>query len=250
MIHYSRQLSWTEFKQLAEEGAIAVIAVGAHEEHGPHCSLATDTIISNAIARRIADRINGILLPELPYGDSWPISDFPGTISLQPETLFHVLMDISAGMKKAGIRAVIFVNGHFDNMVPIEMTIRKLRQDHNYPAMVVNFPDLETIAAEINESKPAGYFFFHADEFETSVVLAEYPEGVKMDKARPVYPVFPPAYGQTKVMISSFNPVGSFGDPTKASAEKGNRFLDALEESSMKQVSAFLDSIEKAGANG
>ncbi len=244
MIHYSRQLSWPEFKKLAEEGAIAVIAVGAHEEHGPHCSLATDTIISDAIAERIADRIDGILLPALPFGDSWSISDFPGTISLQPETLHRLLMDIAHSVQRAGIRAIIFVNGHFDNMVPIEMTIRNLRQESGYPAMAVNFPELETIAAEINESRPAGYFFFHADEFETSVVLAEYPEGVKMDKAQPVYPEFPPAYLQTKVMLSSFNPIGSFGDPTKATAEKGKRFLDALEESSMKQVQAFIDSIK------
>ena len=85
MIHYSKDLSWPEFKQLADADAVAVIAVGAHEEHGPHCSLATDTIISNAIAKRIADRISGILLPELSYGDSWSIRDFPGTISLEPD---------------------------------------------------------------------------------------------------------------------------------------------------------------------
>mgnify|MGYP001000645425 CR=1 FL=1 len=44
MIHYSEKLSWTEFQELAQKGALAVIAVGAHEEHGPHCSLLTDTV--------------------------------------------------------------------------------------------------------------------------------------------------------------------------------------------------------------
>ena len=247
MIYYSEKLSWPEFKDLANEGAIAVIAVGAHEEHGPHCSLATDSIISNAFAERIANRINGILLPKLSYGDSWSIRDFPGTISLEPETLHHLLMDIAHSIQRAGVRAIIFVNGHFDNMVPIEMTMRRLRLESDYPSLVINFPDLEKIAAEINESKPAGYFFFHADEFETSVVLSEFPEGVKMDKAAPVYPDFPPDYGQTKVMISSFNPIGVFGDPTKATAEKGKRFLDALEETSMKQVETFLEQLDKKG---
>lgn len=245
MIHYSKDLSWPEFKQLADSGAVAVIAVGAHEEHGPHCSLATDTIISNAIAKRIADRISGILLPELSYGDSWSIRDFPGTISLEPETLHNLLMDIAHSVRRAGVRAIIFVNGHFDNMNPIELTIRRLRLESDYPAMVINFPDLEKIAANINESEPAGFFFFHADEFETSVVLSEYPDGVKMDKATPDYPVFPPDYGQTKVMISSFNPVGVFGDPSKATAEKGRKFLDALEESSMIQVNTFLSQLDK-----
>ncbi len=245
MIHYSEKLSWPEFKVLAENGAAAVIAVGAHEEHGPHCSLATDTIISNALAERIADRISGILLPKLSYGDSWSIRDFPGTISLEPETLHHLLMDIAHSVQRAGVKAIIFVNGHFDNMVPIELTIRRLRLESDYPAMVINFPDLEKIAARINESEPAGFFFFHADEFETSVVLSEFPEGVKMEKAAPVYPEFPPDYSQTKVMISSFNPVGVFGDPSKATSEKGKRFLDALEESSMAQVNAFLTSIER-----
>ena len=245
MIHYSKDLSWPEFKQLADAGAVAVIAVGAHEEHGPHCSLATDTIISNAIAKRIADRISGILLPELSYGDSWSIRDFPGTISLEPETLHHLLMDIAHSVRRAGVRAIIFVNGHFDNMNPIELTIRRLRLESDYPAMVINFPDLEKIAAQINESEPAGFFFFHADEFETSVVLSEYPDGVKMDKAAPDYPIFPPDYGQTKIMISSFNPVGVFGDPSKATAEKGRKFLDALEESSMIQVNTFLSQLDK-----
>lgn len=243
MIHFSKNLSWTEFKNLADHGSIAVMAIGAHEEHGPHCSLLTDSIISNALAERITDKISGILLPQISYGESWSVSDFPGTISLEPETLTALVLDIARCLKRGGIRAFIIVNGHYGNMSPVTLAARRMRSEENFPVLILNFPKLESIAQEICESKPAGGSFFHADEFETSVVLAEYPEGVKMDKAQANYPIFPSTYGETQILLSSFNPMGVFGDPTKATAEKGKLFLNAFTDSCMEIVQEFIQTL-------
>ena len=128
-------------------------------------------------------------------------------------------------------------------MSPITLAARRMRENDNYPVLILNFPKLGSIAEEICESEPAGGYFYHADEFETSVVLSVFPEGVKMEKAEKVYPTFPPAYSETQTLISDFNPIGVFGDPTKATAEKGERFLKALTESSMEVVQEFLQTL-------
>lgn len=240
----SINLSWIDFKELADNGTVCVIAIGAHEEHGPHCSLLTDTIISSALAERIAEKINGILLPALPFGESLTLSDFPGTITLRPEILAEVLRDISNSLIKSNVQGLIVINGHYGNMKPLESIKQSLMESESFPILIINFPGLDQIVSEICESRPAGNNFYHADEFETSLVLAIHPEGVRMEKAVPVYPDIPSGEDGEGVFISSFNPIGSFGDPTKADAEKGERLLSELVDKSMELVNPFIEMIE------
>ncbi len=219
------------------------MAIGAHEEHGPHCSLLTDTIISSMLAEKIAGKINGILLPSLPFGESHNLSDFPGTITLRPEILTEVLRDISNSLIKSNVKGLIVVNGHYGNMKPLESIKQSLMESEGFPILIINFPGLDQIVSEICESQPAGNGFYHADEFETSLVLAIHPEGVQMQKAVPVYPEIPSGQEGETVFISSFNPIGSFGDPTKATAEKGERLLSELVKKSMELVNPFIETI-------
>ena len=112
-----------------------------------------------------------------------------------------------------------------------------------YPVLMLNYPGMERLAGEICESKPTAYSFFHADEFETSLVLALRPESVQMDRAVAVYPTFPTTFGSEQIFLDTFNPVGVFGDPRSATAEKGQKLLDGLVDESMKIVAAFLTNI-------
>lgn len=240
----SINLSWTDFKKSADNGAVCVMAIGAHEEHGPHCSLLTDTIISSEVAERIAEKINAILLPPLPFGESLTLSDFPGTITLRPEVLAEVLRDIANSLIRSDVQGFIVVNGHYGNMKPLESIKQSLKESGSLPMLIINFPELDQIVSEICESQPAGNGFYHADEFETSLVLAIHPEGVKMEKAVPVYPAIPSGENGETVFISSFNPIGSFGDPTTATAEKGKRLLSELVKRSMELVNPFIEMVK------
>jgi creatinine amidohydrolase len=102
--------------------------------------------------------------------------------------------------------------------------------------MHLDYPRLEAFAAEVCESEPAGPGFYHADEVETSMMLALAPESVRMEKAAPEYPVFPETFGMEPMKLSTFNRSGVFGDPRPASAEKGERLVAGIVEESLRLV--------------
>lgn len=233
--------TWPEVKAAVAKGAVAVLAVGAQEQHGAHLPLQTDTIMAQGVARRIAHAIDALLLPPIAYGDAWNNEAFAGTLSLGPDTLRAVLVDIGRGVHRLGVKALIFVNGHFGNKEPIALAARTLKSE-GLPVMHLDYPGLEHIATAICDSEPAAPTFYHADEVETSMVLALAPDLVRMGLASPEYPVFPPNYGNEPMGLDAFNRTGVFGDPRPATAAKGETLITGVTEESVKLIRAFLAS--------
>ncbi len=231
-----------EVRAAIAQGAIAVLAIGAQEQHGSHLPLSTDTILSNGVARRIAHSIDGLLLPAIAYGDAWNNEGFAGTLSLHPDTLRAMLLDIGRGLLRAGVRALVIVNGHFGNREPIALAARFLKQESGFPVLHLDYPRLEQIATEVCESEPAAPTFYHADEVETSMMLALAPELVRMDKAAREYPVVPELFGLTPMRLDHFCSTGVFGDPTRATAEKGEAIVDRIAAESVRLIGVFLAS--------
>lgn len=236
----ARDAAWPELRSAWEQGKIAIVAIGAQEEHGPHCPLATDTWIADGLARRLAAELDAVLLPAIPYGETWSTSGYPGTVSLSPETVRHIVLDIGASLKAQGTKALVLVNGHFGNRGPLELACRDLKRDHSFPALLVDYPGLEELAGEVCSSQPAAPMFYHADEVETSIMLALAPRLVKMDKAVAEYPRFPPTFNAEPVLLNTFCASGVFGDPRPASAEKGEKLLQGLTARSLGLVREFL----------
>lgn len=236
-------LAWPQVKGLIENGCAAILAIGAQEQHGPHAPLATDTIMAEGLALRLSETTGTLLLPSIPYGDAWNNSRFPGTISLSFNTVKSIISDIISALKNSGVKGLVIVNGHYGNRAPIEIACQELEKQFHFPVLMLNYPGMERLAAEICESKPAAFSFYHADEFETSIVLALRPEAVNMKEAAAVYPEFPPAFGSEQIYLDSFNPSGVFGDPRKSTAEKGEKLLEGLTDEAMKIVLPFLERI-------
>ena len=232
--------TWPEVKRAIEKGCVAILAVGTQEQHGPHCPLSTDTIMADGLARRLAERLDALLLPALPYGDAWNNSRFPGSIALSFNTVKSLISDILRALQASGVRGLILVNGHYGNRAPIEIACQETAAQLNFPVLALNYPGMQRLADEICESQPTAFSFYHADEFETSVVLALRPETVQMDLAQAVYPDFPPTFGSEQIYLDSFNPIGVFGDPRTASVEKGERLLQGLTEEALKVIAPFL----------
>ena len=236
----ARTATWPEVQAAVARGAPAVLAFGAQEQHGPHCPLSTDTIMASGLARRLAERLDALLLPAVPYGDCWSNARFPGTVSLSMETVKLLAKDIALNCQRMGIPALVIVNGHFGNRAPLEWMAREMRAEHHYPVLQIDYPGLAELAAQICDSQPTDYGFFHADEVETSIVLALEPSTVQMDKAQAEYPIFPPAFASQQLYLDSFNSSGVFGDPRPATAEKGERLLAGLTERALAVAEAFL----------
>ncbi|MBW4041035.1 MAG: creatininase family protein [Acidobacteria bacterium] len=214
---------------------IVVLPVGALEQHGPHLPLATDTLTAQAVADRLADALDALLLPAIGYGATWNMSGYPGTVTLRPETVEALATDIGRGVADAGARALVMVNGDWGNRAPLANAAEALP----LPAIVLNHPGLDEAAERVRESRPAAPGLMHAEEIETSLVLAVAPHLVQ-GAPEAVYPDFPPEFGTVPMRMHGFSPSGVFGDPGPATADKGRAMLDAIVAESLRVVAALL----------
>ena len=122
--------------------------------------------------------------------------------------------------------------------MPIDLAAVQLRNE-GLPVLALDYPQLEQIAAAICESEPAGPGFYHADEVETSMLLALQPASVRMERAMPEYPTFPADFGTAPVALHTFNTSGVFGDPRPATADKGEKLIAAIVAEAARLVAAF-----------
>jgi creatinine amidohydrolase len=232
--------TWSEVEAHIEGGCVAILPFGALEQHGPHLPLSTDTVMASGLAGRIAASINSLLLPPIHYGETWNNARFPGTISLSFDTVRSITVDICAGLAADGVPGLVVVNGDHGNQYPLRMAAREAQQRWDFPVLVVDYPGLAEVAAEICETPPSGPGFYHADEFETSIVLALAPEAVHMERAVAEYPQFPILYGATPISLSDVSTSVVFGDPRESTAAKGDALLSALGEHALALVTAFV----------
>lgn len=227
--------SWEDVSAAISRGIIGILPVGAVEQHGAHLPLLTDTVMATGVARRIAEGCDGLLLPAIAYGDAWTTEGWAGTLSLSPETLRASVLDIGRGLQRMGVKGLVTVNGHFGNREPINLAARAL-SEAGFPVLHLDYPRLEALAAELMESEPAGPGFYHADEVETSIMLALAPDTVRMDRAKPEYPEFPELFGSEPMKLSAFNKSGVFGDPRPATAEKGEAMIAGIAAESVRLI--------------
>lgn len=228
--------SWEEVAAAVSRGLVAILPVGAVEQHGSHLPLLTDTVLAGGVARRIAENLDSaLLLPAIAYGDAWTAEGWAGTLSLSPDTLRATVIDLGRGLQRMGVRGLVTINGHFGNREPIGLAARAL-SELGLPVLHLDYPRLEALAAEHMESEPAGPGFYHADEVETSMMLALAPESVRLDRAQPEYPDFPPLFGSEPMKLSTFNRSGVFGDPRPATADKGEALIAGIATESLRLI--------------
>ena len=236
-------LPWPRVGELLASGAVPILPFGAQEQHGPHLPLSTDTMMADGLARRLAAAVGGLLLPALPYGQTTDNDAFPGTVTLSFDTTRAVAVDIAASVRAHGARGLVVVNGDFGNRAPLTLAARQI-SDTGLRVLVVNYPGLEQVVASLLTTEPAGFGLVHADEFETSVVLALRPEAVEMSRAVAEYPKFPATFPAEPVDLRALSQSGVFGDPRPATAALGERILAVLTTSAVELVTAFLDSLD------
>ena len=228
-----------DVKRALADGLIALLPVGALEQHGPHLPLVTDTVLAEGVARRIAERSGGFLLPSITFGEAWSAEGWAGTISVSAETLAASLTDVGRGLARGGFAGLVTVNGHFGNRAPIGRATEQLAGV--LPVLNLDYPGLEEAAAEFCTSLPAGPGFYHADEVETSMMLALAPTKVRMDLAVAEYPTFPADFGTRPIQLSTFNSSGVFGDPRGATAAIGEKIIARIVDKSVELIATWRE---------
>lgn len=230
----------TDFSGAPEtrSGWIAVLPLGAHEQHGPHLPFETDTLIADGIARRLAFALPADLpvtiLPAEPVGYSIEHSDSAGTRSLSYGAAIERWIGVAQDLRARGIRKLMLLNAHGGNSPLMTIVATELR---------VRFKMLVVATSWTRFGQPQGWIApeakaidIHGGEIETSVMLALHPERVDMTRARD----FPSrqtdyaarfthlrAYGPHAFgwMMRDLNPDGAAGNAAAATAARGEALV-------------------------
>ncbi|MHB1133429.1 MAG: creatininase family protein [Chloroflexota bacterium] len=229
------ELTWPEVKELLATRQVdtAVIALGATEQHGHHLPLGTDALLAQALGEEVARRLGRALLaPPLVVGRSEHHLAFPGTITVRQETLAALLEDYVASLERHGFANVVLVPTHGGNFRPLAAIARSLRSAH--PRLnFVEYTDLDRFiamlyaaAAEFGVSPAVAGA--HSGELETSLMLALWPDLVRLASARPGYLGPQDNLADTLFArgIGAIDAGGVLGDPRLGTAEKGRVYLE------------------------
>jgi creatinine amidohydrolase len=229
-----------EIREFAQRYPFAIFPVGSTEQHGHHLPLNTDNLIAERIALETARRSVGLVLPNMPLGYAWVWRGVPGTLTLRFDTYMRMVRDVVESLERWNIRAVFLLSGHGSNPQPIKHAVRELIHDRLRIKVLFDvYAGLDQMLTEADSKR--WHTEIHAEEIETSMMLAIAPELVRMDLAEADYPPVPPDYAKSELSMGHLMRSGVFGDPRSATAEKGRRWLDLAAERSAKLWLGFLD---------
>lgn len=224
-------LAWDAVAARIGAGAAAVLPIGAGaKEHGFHLPMNTDEIQAKWLAGVIAREIDALIWPVLTYGYYPAFTHYAGSVSLSEQTFKAAVADILSGILAAGARPALIVNTGISTLSPVDnLVTEQFTHAPVHHLKVHEGPRYTRLAAELSEQAGGT----HADEIETSRMLALFPSSVNMARAL----ASPPGKGGGHGPLipddpeaANYSPSGSWGDPTLASAEKGRKLVAAMEQ--------------------
>ena len=222
-------------KLIAKKRQIAVIPVGAIEQHGHHLPVSTDTDIITEIAKRISEKKGFFLLPTLTYGVSFEHAPF-FNMSIRETTLRTILSDLCTSLLSNGIKTVFIINGHHGNLTAIKNIDVKLMKLSKNKLKVFLLSYWHFMERD----------FDHAGFVETSLMLA-ISKNVKMSLAKKGLITDKMTKQQIqklgKIANQSFPKAtgnGIWGDPTKATKKEGQAILAEIINNLSKKCQTCL----------
>jgi len=229
------ELTWRQARNRLKEIDVALLPVGAIEQHGPHLPLDTDAFDADYLARRVAEACSDprpLVLAPISYGVSYHHADFTGTVSISNDTLAKLVYEIGMSVSRNGVKKLVIINGHGGNSPALNYAAQMINRDAQIFVCVdtgeTSDVDIDRIVETPND--------VHAGEIETSTALAVRPHLVRMEQAKKQVPKFSSRYldftSRRGVLWYAYtrkiSPSGVMGDPTRASAEKGKKIWEIM----------------------
>jgi creatinine amidohydrolase len=232
---FLEDLTWPEAAARIGAGAVVVIPVGAAaKEHGPHLPLRTDYLVARELGRRVAEALPVLVAPVVSFGYYPAFVRYPGSQHLRAETFMALLTDVLTGFVRQGARRLAVVNTGVSTEAPLRLVVRDFYAAHDVRVAVA---DLATLGRAVG-SRLRQELGGHADELETSLVLAIEPGAVRMERAEPDYghlangprTVFyqPVVFDADPGSGPDWSRTGARGDPSLASRETGEAALQEI----------------------
>ncbi len=241
------KMTWPEVEEYLEKNDVILFPTGSTEQHGKHIAEDNDAFTAFEIARRVAEKTGVLVAPPMPFGNSVHHMKFPGSITLRFATLVNVYKEVCKSLLHHGFKKIVIMNGHGGNTNAIAQALRELREETGkivYSLMVfAGERGFGSESVKILKQEGGG----HACEMETSValylgqrVLLDRAEKWKTPKA---WTEFDKKYLRKVATAKDFHElteIGSLGDPTIATKEKGKPMVEAV----IDEISVFIEDLK------
>jgi len=238
--HFIEHMHWDEVARRIADGAVAILPIGAAaKQHGFHLPLNTDRIQAEWLAGKMAEKIDALIWPTLTYGHYPAFVDYAGSSSLSISTFEALVREIAGQILSGGCRKLLVLNTGISTLAPVDRALARLDNARIKHVWIHEGPRYPRVARQLAEQSHGS----HADELETSLMLALAPHLVDMTRAE-ASPALkhevPGALTPTDPNSPNYSPSGSYGDPTRATAAKGEALLAAMLDDLHEQVTAFI----------
>ncbi|WP_218510880.1 creatininase family protein [Variovorax sp. dw_308] len=236
------ELTTRDFAALDPARTVAVLPLGATEQHGPHLPLGVDTCLVDGIVAaalpQLPQDLPVLFLPTQAIGLSPEHARFAGTLTLSAETLMRLWKDIGAGVARAGVRKLVLFNAHGGHVGAMDIVARELREAHDLIVYSVSWFNLPLGEVDAQFSAQEHRFGVHAGEIETSMMLALHAPLVRTGALQDFKSASQQRAADYAILgngksaklgwaMQDYNPQGAAGNAAAASADKGRRVVDA-----------------------
>jgi creatinine amidohydrolase len=258
-------LKTTEFAGLDRERTVAVLPLGATEQHGPHLPLSVDQALVDGIVAaalpHVPAEVPVLVMPTQQVGYSPEHAAFEGTLTLPYEVVLATWIALGESVARAGVRKLLLFNSHGGQVSLMDVAARELRARAGLIVYGCNWWNLPLGDAVTSLFPPDEHRFgVHGGDIETSLMLALRGRHVDMSEAQDfgstsrdraaAYPVL--GNGRSAKLgwlMQDYNVRGAAGNAAAASAQKGRTLLDSaglqlallLQEMSRLPLSTLVD---------
>jgi creatinine amidohydrolase len=238
--NFVEQLSWDAVARRIQDGAAAILPIGAGaKQHGFHLPMNTDRIQAEWLAGQIAGQTDALIWPTLNYGYYPAFVEYAGSVSLSAGAFEAMVGGIAAAILQFGASPLFVLDTGISTRAPVDRALAQLNAGDVRHLLIHAGPRYRRAVAELTEQHHGS----HADELETSLMLALAPQLVNLPRAE----ASPPVKHEQPGPLSPFDPSspnysrsGSYGDPTLATRAKGEVLLAAMVDDLREEVVNFL----------
>lgn len=232
-------LTWQEAEKLLSTASIVIVPIGAGcKEHGLHLPLNTDYLLAEFLVTEVCQHTGLPRMPTVSYGYYPAFVEYPGSINISQAAFCETLCDIARSLHRHGSMKIYFLNTGISTNWALEPARQKLATE----GIVMEYTDLSTLVSDVESRIATQSRGTHADEIETSMMLYIAPQVVKMALAKRDDSECRESGKLTRdptAQSGIYSPTGAWGDPTRATREKGQVVTEAVIERIVNFLAEF-----------
>jgi len=228
---YMSNFTSDDFEEKKNKSDLVILPVGSLEAHGHHLPLGTDIFSPRLFCRKLEEKMGDEIwiAPEIPYGQSYELTVYPGTINVPSQVLAEYVYWVGKGMYENGMKKLILLNGHGGNNTALNLACEMLEKIGMDVLLINWWLDYSKEIRAITGAQG------HAGEDETSAILYYDSSLVKMEKATKnlTQPLLRVKYKDSARYC--YRDALS-GDATKATYEQGEKIFASVVEAMIRDI--------------